>query len=89
MYSGKSGKLIEIGNTFKECETLAFRPDVKTSRDNNFVSSRDVKIKNNSASSLANNRILTNGDFTIKPNQGCIFVRDGVSSRWRIFVHRT
>lgn len=53
------------------------------------IGTGDIRVKNNSAFSAANNRILTNGNFIIQPNHGCLFVRDGGSNKFRVFVHRT
>lgn len=43
----------------------------------------NLVIKNSSGSSTAANRFLLNADITLLPEQGCCFIYDGTSSRWR------
>lgn len=47
------------------------------------ISTNNCKLKANDGLSLAANRILLQGDLTIKENQSIIIIRDAVSNRWR------
>lgn len=48
------------------------------------VGSQNVRLSNNSASSLAQNRFYLTGDIQINPNEGVIVVYDIADLRWRV-----
>ena len=59
-------------------------------KDGDFIyltnlGSQTLKVKNNNAASLANNRFLLDNDINIKPYESRTIARDGVLNRWLIF----
>jgi hypothetical protein len=48
------------------------------------IGSDNMKIKNESSLSTAENRFTTTGDLTIKPGESVILIYDTTSLRWRI-----
>lgn len=53
-----------------------------------FVTSGNLVLKSESASSVAANRIVLSADATLEAGDGAIFTYDAVNSRWRPIVTR-
>ena len=53
----------------------------------NNVGSFNITIKNNSVSSIAENRFLMQGDVVLLPNESAMFIYDDTDNRWRILSH--
>jgi hypothetical protein len=67
-----------------DCTGIVAQEDGRVIIILNIGSSGTFKLKNNSASSSANNRFLLNGDASLAANEGAFIMYDGTSLRWRI-----